>query len=282
MTFMDRRLTPARPDLAAISLKGLVEAERFVEGRPARVVQPVVPLRGAPRDDAMLDTELTYGEPVAIYDERDGWAYLQSARDNYVGYAPIGAFGAAGPATHRVTALRTFLYPGPSIKSPPLGLIPMNALVTVTHLTGVFAVTDSGAHVFARHLAGLGEHEADYVAVAERYLGTPYLWGGRTSLGLDCSGLVQTALEAAGFQAPRDSDLQEQQVGTAFTLAPDLSNLRRGDLLFWKGHVGIMTSPAELLHANGYHMAVAAEPVAEAVRRIADKSFGAVTSARRL
>lgn len=283
MNAMDRRLTPARSDLAAASLKGLVEAERFVEGRAARVAEPVVPLRAVPRADAMLDTELTYGEPVSIYDERDGWAYLQSTRDGYVGYAPAGAFAsAAAPATHRVAALRTFLYPGASIKLPVLGLIPMNARVTVTGLSGDFAVTDSGAHVFARHLAGRDTHEPDFVAVAERYLGTPYLWGGRTSLGLDCSGLLQTALEAAGIAAPRDSDMQEKQLGEAFALAPDLSNLRRGDLVFWKGHVGIMTSPADLIHANGYHMAVACEPVAEAIRRIADKSFGAVTSVRRL
>ncbi|MCZ0735912.1 C40 family peptidase [Phreatobacter sp. AB_2022a] len=282
MTAFDRRLTPARPDLAAASLKGRVEAARFVEGRPARVVAPIVPLRGAPRADAMLDTELTYGEPVTIYDETGGWAYLQSARDGYVGYAPAEAFGTPAAATHRVAVLRTYLYPGPGIKLPPIGLIPMNAGLTVTGLAGDFAVTDTGAHVVARHIRAIGEHAEDFVAVAEAYRGTPYLWGGRTSLGLDCSGLVQTALEAAGIAAPRDTDMQERALGTAVPLGAELSGLRRGDLMFWKGHVGIMTSPLRLLHANGHHMMVAEEDVAEAVARIAAKSFGAVTSVRRL
>jgi cell wall-associated NlpC family hydrolase len=283
MTALDRRFTVARPDLAAASLKGQVEAARFVEGRKVRVAEPVLPLRGAPRQDAMLDTQIVHGEPVTVYDERDGWAYLQSERDGYVGYAPSAGLGAAGrPATHRVATLRTYLYPSASIKAPPLGLIPMNARLTITDFAGDFAVTEEGAHVFARHLAGIAEAEPDFVAVAERYVGTPYLWGGRTSLGLDCSGLVQTALEAAGIVAPRDSDLQERGLGEILALAPDLANLRRGDLVFWKGHVGIMTSPTELLHANGYHMAVAREPVAEAARRIAEKSFGAITRVKRL
>ncbi|QCK85855.1 NlpC/P60 family protein [Phreatobacter aquaticus] len=279
----DRRLTPARSDLASLALKGRVEAERFVEGKPARVTAAVTALRGKPDLAAGIDTELTYGEPVTVFDEADGFVWLQSARDGYVGYAEAGTIGPAGqPATHRVAALRTYLYPGPSIKLPHLALVPMNARLTLVGKDGQFAVTDTGAYVIAHHLEPLGQVEADFVAVAERYVGTPYLWGGRTSLGLDCSGLVQTALEAAGIAAPRDSDMQEKALGDAFDLKPDLSNLQRGDLMFWKGHVGIMTSPTELLHANGHHMAVAKEPVAEAVERIREKSFGQVTSARRL
>jgi cell wall-associated NlpC family hydrolase len=279
----DRRLTPARADLASAALKGQVEAGRFVEGRPARVTVAVAALRGKPDLATGIDTELTYGEPVTVFDETGGFAWLQSARDGYVGYADVGHIGPVGaPATHRVATLRTYLYPSPSIKLPPIALVPMNARLTLAGHDGQFAVTDTGAHVIAHHLAPLGTAEPDYVAVAERYVGTPYLWGGRTSLGLDCSGLVQTALEAAGIAAPRDSDMQERSVGQPFDLAPDLSNLRRGDLLFWKGHVGLMTSPTELLHANGHHMAVAKEPVGEAVQRIRDKSFGQVTSARRL
>lgn len=282
MTAFDRRITPARPDLAAATLEGHVTADRFVEGRPMRVAVPVVALRGKPDLAASIDTELTYGEPVTVFDEQDGFAWLQSGRDGYVGYAPSEALAGRGlPATHRVAALRTYLYPGPSIKLPHLALVPMNAQLTIVGADGQFAITDTGAHVIAQHLAPPGAAEPDYVAVAERYLGTPYLWGGRTSLGLDCSGLVQTALEAAGTAAPRDSDMQEKALGRPFDLAPDLSNLRRGDLLFWKGHVGIMASPSELLHANGHHMAVAKEPVAEAVARIREKSFGEVTSARR-
>jgi cell wall-associated NlpC family hydrolase len=283
MTAYDRRITPARPDLAAAHLKGLVEAERFVEGRPARVELPVVPMTPSRQVNAARDTEILYGEEVQVYDVQGGYAYIQSERDGYVGYVFEPAVRPRrAPATHRVAVLRTHLYPGPSIKLPPNFLLPMNARLTIERWSNEFAVTDTSAHIIASHLAPLDEPEPDFVAVAERYLGTPYLWSGRTSLGLDCSGLVQTALEAAGIAAPRDSDMQEKALGEPVELAPDLSNLKRGDLVFWKGHVGIMTGPTELLHANGHHMMVVKEPVAEAVARIHEKSFGAVTSVRRL
>lgn len=283
MKRFDRRLTPARPDLAAASLKGEVEAERFVNGDAMRVGVGVAPLRSRPDAGAMLDTELVFGEAVTVFEVKDGFAWLQSARDRYVGYAPAHALVAAGAApTHRVASLATYLYPGPNIKLPPVAMVPMNARITATDAAGEFVATDAGAYVWAGHLAPVDAHEADFVAVAERHLGAPYLWGGRTSLGLDCSGLVQTALEAAGLAAPRDSDMQQSETGDAFALKPDLSNLRRGDLLFWKGHVGVMADPKTLLHANGHHMAVAREPVAEAIARIADKSFGQITAARRL
>jgi cell wall-associated NlpC family hydrolase len=279
------RLTPARADLADVALRGIVEAARYVEGRPARVVAPSAPLRRAPRGDAGLDTEALMGEPVTVYDEAEGWAFARLGSDGYVGYLPGAALGPdAGAPTHRVAALRSFLYPGPNLKLPPLGHLSLGAGVRVAEVSGEYARVVTGGWLHAAHLAAPDARAADYVAVAERFLGTPYLWGGRTSLGLDCSGLVQTALAAAGVAAPRDADMQEAGLGAPLPVDPATGaprDARRGDLVFWRGHVGILSDPETLLHANGHHMAVAVEPLAAAVRRIAAAGGGPVTSARR-
>ena len=275
----DPRLTPARPDLAAARLRGKVEAERFVDGVARRLIVPATPLKREPRPDAPYETEALAGEPVTVYDEQEGWAWVQLETDGYVGWLAAQALGPAEPApTHRVAALRTFLYPGPSIKMEPLGFLSLGARVTVLRLDGAFAATTIG-FVHAGHLAGLDEVERDYVSVAARFVGAPYLWGGKSSLGLDCSGLVQLSLDAAGVRAPRDSDMQAARLGAVLPL--DDPQLRRGDLVFWKGHVGIMEDAGTLLHANGHHMAVAREPLAEAIARIQQKSHGPVTAYRR-
>ncbi|MGQ3353068.1 MAG: C40 family peptidase [Phreatobacter sp.] len=279
---LDRRLTPARADLAAAHLKGQVESARFVEGRPMRVELPLVPLAPSRLMNAARDSELLLGEEVTVYDEDGGFAYVQSDRDGYVGYAIAGAFRPRrGPATHRVKVARTHLYPGPSIKLPPNWAVHRNSLLTIERETSEFAVTDTGAHVIAAHLAPIGEVEKDFVAVAETYLGTPYLWAGRTTFGIDCSGLVQTAFEACGTPVPRDTDMQEKAIGTPLPFAGDVAALSRGDLVFWKGHVGIVSGPDELLHANGHHMMVVKESLSGAIARIRDKSYGEVTSVRR-
>jgi cell wall-associated NlpC family hydrolase len=268
MSAFDPRLTPARADLAAKHLEGKVQAARFVEGRVYEVIEAQAPLRREPRPDAPLDTEALKGERVTIYDSNEeGWAWGQLAADGYVGWLPENALSPPGPApTHKVTAPRTLVFPGPSIKLPPLEALPFGARLAIARIEDRMAVTPSGAYVPAAHLAPLGDNERDFVAVAERFLGTPYLWGGKTALGLDCSGLVQVALTACDVSCPRDSDMQEQALGTAVTT--DLSALRRGDLIFWKGHVAIVRDRETLLHANAYHMAVAVEPIAEAVARI--------------
>ncbi|KRE11948.1 peptidase P60 [Bosea sp. Root381] len=285
---LDRRITPARPDLAASRLIGQVEARAFVDPVPMRMVAPSAPLRREPRPDAPLDTEVLCGEPIDVYESFEGWAWVQLRSDGYVGYIPEDMLRGDAPApTHRVAALRTFVYPGPSMKLPPLAALSLGAGVTVIGREGDFAVLSefgryATAYVFAAHVAPLDAPEADFVAVAERFLNVPYLWGGKTSLGLDCSGLTQLALAAAGIASPRDSDMLEKEIGTKLASDDGLDGLRRGDLVFWKGHVGILTNPDTLLHATAYTMTVLSEPLRAARDRIQAKSFGAITSIRRI
>jgi cell wall-associated NlpC family hydrolase len=275
----ERRLTPVRPDLAAAHLRGLVDAPRYAEGRAMQVTEASAPLRRSPQADAPLETEALFGEAVTIYDEDEGWAWAQLDRDHYVGYLPRAALGTPTEPTHRVAALRTHAYPGPSIKLPPRLPLSLGARLAVVRHEGDFAVTDDGLHLWTRHLAELSAREPDFVAVAERFLEAPYLWGGRTSEGIDCSGLVQTALTAAGIDAPRDSDMLEAAMGAPVAVDGPRA---RGDLVFWKGHVGIMRDTATLIHANGWHLKVAIEPLAEARARIAESGGGEVTSVRRI
>ncbi len=277
---LDPRLTPARPDLAAAHLEGQVEAARFVEGIAREVRDESAPLRREPAPDAPLDTEALKGERVTVYETtEEGWCWGQLERDGYVGWLPANALIAPGPPpTHVVAALRTLAFPGPSIKLPPIAAYSLGCRLAVMRIDGALAVTRSG-FVPARHLAPLDALAPDFVAVAERFVGVPYLWGGKTSLGIDCSGLVQVALGAAGVACPRDSDMQEGALGTP--VAPEIADLRRGDLVFWKGHVAIVRDGATLLHANAFHMAVAVEPIVEAVARIA-AGGSAISAVKRL
>ena len=274
---LDPRLNAFRPDLAAEDLAGKVEAARFVAGEAREVIDAQAPVRRAPRPDAEQMTEALMGERVNVYEfDQEGWAWGQLAADGYVGYLPASALIAPRAApTHVVTALRTLAFPGPSIKLPPVAAPPLGAHVSVQRMQERFAVTSIG-YVPVRHLAPMASAERDFVAVAERFLGTPYLWGGKTNMGLDCSGLVQVALGACGIACPRDSDMQEAALGAPVVLG----EARRGDLVFWKGHVAIVRDEATLLHANAHHMAVAIESLAEAVARIA-AAGSRVTSVRR-
>lgn len=283
MSLLDPRLTPVRPDLAASTLRGQVEADRFVDGVRMQVIAPYAPVRREPRADASLDTQALRGEIVVAYERSpEGWAWVQCERDDYVGYVPTEALRETiVEATHRVRVLRAPLYPGASIKLPPTDALPLGARVAVIRDDGDFGVLDDGAYIWARHLAPVAATTTDFVAEAERHLGVAYLWGGRTTDGLDCSALVQNALESAGVAAPRDSYVQERELGTPLNLAPDLSGLNRGDLIFWEGHVGVMRDADELLHASGYQMEVVSEPLRQAAERIA-KSGAEITSARRL
>jgi cell wall-associated NlpC family hydrolase len=275
---LDSRITPARPDLAAKHLEGKVEAARFAQGEDYEVIDAQAPMRRQPAPDAPLDTEALMGERVTIYEfNEEGWAWGQLAADGYVGWLPANALlkPRAAP-THKVTALRTLVFPGNSIKAPPVAAPPLGSRLGVLRQQDRFAVANIG-FLPAGHLAPLDHAEGDFVTVAERFLGTPYLWGGKTNYGLDCSGLVQVALNACGIACPRDSDMQERALG----MPVDPSHLRRGDLVFWKGHVAIVRDETSFVHANAFHMQVAIEPIATALDRIA-AAGSPVTSAKRL
>jgi cell wall-associated NlpC family hydrolase len=283
MTAFDPRLTPARTDLAAAQLEGVVAAARYAPGRNRAITAAVADLRRSPSPDAPLDTQALHGESVTLYDEDAGWSWVQLARDGYVGYIASGALVEdALQATHRVAVNRTFVYPGPDLKQPVVDAFPRGARVHVRSIEGRFARIAEAGYVIADHLVPVDLASADFVAVAEQLLHAPYLWGGKTSLGIDCSGLVQLSLAEAGVLAPRDTDLQEQALGLDLAFDESLAGLRRGDLVFWPGHVGILRDETILLHANAHHMLVASEPLRDTRNRILATAGAPITAIKRI
>ncbi len=288
MSTLDPRLHAYRADLAAESLRGQVGAPRYVAGRPAQVVRGIADVRRNPAASAPLDTQLLCGEQVTVYDEADGWAWVQNASDGYVGYVESAALGAEAQApTHSVAVLRTFLYPEPSIKTPPLDCLSMTSPVTVVGTKGPFsevrlAAPGSGGWIYSCHLAAAGAVVPDYLATARQFLGAPYLWGGRNSLGLDCSALVQLALARAGIPCLRDSYMQETTLGTAVPVDAGRCVPRRGDFIYSPGHVAMAWDEGTVLHATGHTMLVVIEPLADLLQRVMAESGGGFTAARRL
>jgi cell wall-associated NlpC family hydrolase len=276
---LDPRLNPFRPDIAAAHLRGKVEAAHFVEGTTYEVIEPIADLRRDPAHEAALDTQALKGERVTVYEmSEEGWAWGQLETDGYVGYLSANALGPAGAApTHRVCVPRTFGFPAANIKLPPMIALPMGAGIVIAKTTDSFAVDGYGWHYPLNHVAPIEDKHSDFVAIAEMFVSAPYLWGGKSWLGIDCSGLVQLALQTAGQTCPRDTYMQEQALGRPVALG----SIRRGDLVFWKGHVAIARDAETMIHANAHHMMTAIEPIADAVARI--KAAGSeVTSVRRV
>lgn len=278
---LDPRRHAYRADLAAAALRGTVDAPRFVDGTAARVTRAATALRRQPNASLGFDTELLFGETVVVLDTNEDWSWVQADRDGYVGYVPADVLSAEViPATHKVSSLGTFLYPGPDMKLPPLMHLSINSMLAVAEDGEKFARLSTGGFVFNRHISPVARHCRDFVVVAEQLVGTPYLWGGRTRVGLDCSGLVQTAMHAAGLDCPRDSDMQEAEVGANLLVPDPLDGLARGDLVFWPGHVGIMIDAVMMVHANAFHMETVIEPLTMAARRI-DKSGSSIRAVKR-
>ena len=276
MSAVDRRRWPCNGRVADIRLKGQVAVDRFVEPVRMQVVHPVADLLarpGGPRDRQVL-----FGETVAALETLDGYSFVEAGKDGYTGYLRADALGDRPEPTHRVRVAATHLYPEPSIKVTESCGLSMGARLCVTGTEGDFAATSAG-YVFARHLVPLAEFESDPVAVAERLIGAPYLWGGNGYTGIDCSGLVQIACLACGIPCPGDSDMQQRELGVDL---PSDAALRRGDLLFWKGHVAFVVDDTRILHANGHDMAVAYEDRQGAMDRIAAQGEGPVTGRKRL
>lgn len=276
MTY-DARAVLARPGLASRALEGRVRADAYADTTAMVCVRPATGLRKGPAASAEQSDQLLFGEIFDVLEIVDGVAWGQGRRGGYVGYVDAAALAPPGPApTHRVAALRAYAFAEPDFKAPALGLYSLNSLVTVEDEARRFLKVAGAGWFATRKLAPVGEFEDDYVAVAERYVGAAYLWGGRESTGVDCSGLVQQALFACGRACPRDSDQQLAALGRP------VEAVDRGDLVFWEGHVAVVLAPNRILHANAFHMAVVAEPLDEAVARIAATRTGPPTGCRRL
>lgn len=273
----DRRLLPANGRVAASELRGMVASERFVDGTWHRIARPVVDLLDAP--EGRRERQLLFGQRIRLLESRDGLAFVQTVHDGYVGYIPADACSADARPTHRVAAAATHLYSQPDLKSPEICWLSHGSQLTITGKARGWLQTDAGHFVHPGHLAELTAPPADPVDTAKLFLGTPYLWGGNSRAGIDCSGLVQAALLAAGLSCPADSDQQQEAVGTCL---PGNTSPRRGDLFFWKGHVAMAVDATTLIHANAFHMAVAFEPIDAALARIARNEFGALTAHKRV
>ena len=282
MAGLDRRLNAFRPDLADRRLEGQVEAARFIDGHKAQVCVPVLDMRNAPDANAGLDTQLLLGDVVSVFDEKDGFAWVQSEEDSYVGYVPASGLTTPGSAaTHIIAVPRSFLYAEADMKRPMRAPLSLGSKLVVTGTAetrgSTYSLLENGEAVMSQHLRPANETVADYVAVAEMLERTPYLWGGKSAFGIDCSGLVQLCLRMAGRSAPRDTDMQAALLGDAL---PDGESLQRGDLVFWKGHVAIMLDKDEVIHASGHAMMVVRERLEDAIARI-EPFYGRPTGFRR-
>jgi len=275
----DPRITPWRDGIAARSLEGVLEAEVYLDPKAMSCMAAAAAIRAAPDANSEQMDQILFGERFEVLEEEGGWLFGQAARDGYVGFVEAAALAPAGPMpTHRVSALRTYAFAEASIKSRASGPFSINALVAVEAVEGKLAKVAGAGWMTAAHLSPIGaDFEDDWAGVAERFVGAPYLWGGREGLGLDCSGLVQQALFACGRACPRDTDMQAE-LGAEIAAG----DFGRGDLVFWNGHVAIGLGDGRIVHANGHHMATAVEPLSEAIARIGATTTGQPTGYRRV
>ena len=270
---MDHRLTPANGRVAALHLAGKVAADRYLDGWPLRVLRPVVDLRDAP--EGRRERQVLLGAVVTVFEDRSGWSFVQTA-SGYVGYLRSDALGVAAEPDYLVATFATHAYQDEDMKSPDRASLPFGTGVKLLDERRKFFETDQG-FVPKKHLRPIDRPFSDPASIAQLHFGVPYLWGGNSTRGIDCSGLVAAALRACGIACPDDSDLQQDALGS------DISGpLRRGDLIFWEGHVGMMVDSDTLIHANAHHMATAYEPYEQAVLRIKAQGDGAVLARRRL
>ncbi len=261
---LDPRLTPARDDLAAVWLKDRVRAQRYIEPTHQTIIAPITNLYRSPDIKQSIETQILYGEPVDVLEVKDGWAWIQSVRDQYVGYISadhIKQLSGETAPTHRVSNISAFVYPEANIKSTPLMHLSYGSQVRVKAEKGDLYELTSGGFIPATLISAIDFHADEIIAEAFRFLGTPYLWGGRSGIGLDCSALVQLVLQANNYRCPRDSDLQEIQIGRPI----DRDNVQSGDLVFFRGHVGLMVDDSTIIHANDRAMAVSIDDLDEYV-----------------
>jgi len=277
---LDRRLNAFRDDLADAALKGKVEAPRFVEPQSRQVITDRAPLRRAPNADSEQEAEALFGERMKLFDKKDGWAWVQSERDGYVGYCEAACLSSVGwSSSHVVAVPRTPLFSGPGLKYAIKQFLHMESTLEVLDTKDGYLQTPHG-WLFAKHVCTKRQHQSDYIDTALLFIGAPYVWGGRSSLGMDCSGLVQLVLQRAGIEAPRDSDMQAKSDLLGESLSVDILP-KRGDIIFWKGHVAIALDQNRVVHATGHHLAVAVEPLEDIDERARQESGEGVTAVRR-
>jgi len=278
----DKRITPFKDGVTDDAHEGLIRARSYVAGEILSCYDATAPILSAPEHGAEQWDQLLLGERFKVIERKHDFYWGQALRDGYVGYVPVSAFRRDWYLpTHYVATLRTYVFAAPNLKSPILTAISLNSLVSVTKFENGFAWINDMGWVYASHLSDFNAFAQDFVSVAESYVNAPYQWGGRESIGLDCSGLLQQALYAAGYGCPRDSDMQAK-LGLPLVVGRELKGLRRGDLVFWKGHVAIMVDESNIIHANAHHMKVAIEPLNEAVGRIDACGSGMPVAFRRL